>query len=531
MGRRAKFRGQWLGFICLVGLWLLGPGAWSAAAVEIAVGIVQRFGEEQDDTLTISSVSGDRLQVEIISGGTPQILETDQVTLEIGTQSLAQAELVEYIVLSDQGTFETAEDSARFWREQGVEVEITQPGRWQVWAKRDVYQTPLLRRLLLQQLREQGHTTPYLSSTVRTERAIASFVVGGYRYNRTEMTLRSGNGRFEIQENEGPKNRFAGQLRLQPNAYGTFTLVNDVDIETYLRGVVPHEIGPNAPNNAVEAQTIIARTYALRNLRRFQADNYELCATVHCQVYKGLQGTIPRIDEAIARTEGLVLTYDNKLVDALYSSTSGGVTAFFSDVWDGADRPYLRPVVDAPNAPWNIVSAPLDDEQAFRKFIDQTQGFNEVGRSPLFRWEQGATLAELTSTLQTYLERTQHPLAGIQSVQKLEIIERSPSGRILELQVTTDRGIVSLFKNEIRSALGPPRSTFFYLRPNMNGQNQLTGYTFVGGGFGHGVGMSQFGSYNLANLGWSAARILAFYYPGTTLEALNDSIVFRPENP
>ncbi|ANV90625.1 SpoIID/LytB domain-containing protein [Picosynechococcus sp. PCC 8807] len=530
MVRSAKFQGQWLGLGLWIGLGLWGPGALPGNAVEIEVGIVQRFGEEQNDTLTISSLPGDRLEVDIISGGQQQTLQTNQVTLEVAQQPLPQAELAEYIVLSDQGTFETAEDSAKFWRSLGIEVEITQPGRWQVWAKRDVYQTPLLRRLLLQELKAKGYTTPYLSSTVRTEKAIASFVVGGYRYNRANVTIRSRNGLFNVQEDGGPESRFAGELRLQSNAYGTFTLVNDVDIEVYLRGVVPHEIGPNAPDNAVEAQTIIARTYALRNLRRFEADNYELCATIHCQVYKGLQGTSPRIDQAIARTKGLVLTYNNELVDALYSSTTGGVTASFSDVWDGAERPYLKAVIDSPNPVWDLKGNSLADEQAFRKFIALNQGFNETGRT-VFRWERSATLQELATTLQTYLERTQNPLAGIQTVQKLEIKRRSPSGRVLELDVTTDRGIVKLLKNEIRSALGPPRSTLFYLQPNLNPQNQLTGYTFVGGGFGHGVGMSQYGSYNLANLGWSAARILQFYYPGTTLQPLDESIVFWRETP
>ena len=132
-----------------------------------------------------------------------------------------------------------------------------------------------------------------------------------------------------------------GNLRLQPNAYGTYTLVNTVPIETYLRGVIPHEIGPKAPFNAAKAQTIIARTYALRNVRRFQADGYQLSADTHCQVYYGLTGTTATADKAIAQTNSLVLTYQNELVDALYSSTTGGVTARFSDVWNGAERPLL----------------------------------------------------------------------------------------------------------------------------------------------------------------------------------------------
>jgi SpoIID/LytB domain protein len=111
-------------------------------------------------------------------------------------------------------------------------------------------------------------------------------------------------------------------------------------------------------------------------------------------------------------------------------------------------------------------------------------------------------------------------------------VERSPAGRILKLVVQTDQGPIELYKNEVRSAFGPPRSTLFYLEPVYGADKILKGYAFVGGGFGHGVGMSQYGSYNLANLGWSGAKILDFYYPGTQIQPLNDSIVFwQASNP
>jgi SpoIID/LytB domain protein len=94
------------------------------------------------------------------------------------------------------------------------------------------------------------------------------------------------------------------------------------------------------------------------------------------------------------------------------------------------------------------------------------------------------------------------------------------------MTIQTDKGILELHKNEVRSALGPPRSTLFYIDPIYDTNRQIQGYNFIGGGFGHGVGLSQFGSYNLARLGWSPEQILAFYYPGTTIQPLNNSIIF-----
>lgn len=510
--------------------WGFAPSA-KAEDVELEVGVVQRFGDEKTDQMTISSLNGNLLTLRFLAGNMqPQTLQTDSVKIEVSSQPLAEEEVEEHLVLSDHATFETAEDSAKKFQAQGIQVEITQPGRWQVWAKRDVYQTPLLRRLLLQSLQVRGNNTAYLATEIVKEVPRVSFVVNGFRYNRKNLEITAGNDRVRVLEGTDAKNArlYGGSLKVQPNAYGTFTLVNEVPMETYLRGVVPYEIGTGAPKSAIEAQAIIARTYALRNLRRFEADNYELCADTHCQAYYGLSGATNKTDQAIVATAGKVLTYNNELVDALYSSTTGGVTASFSDIWNGQERPYLRAVIDSPKNLWDLSQKSLEDEATFRNFINLKEGFNETGRSA-FRWNRSSSIEDLTKDLQRYLTNTKHPLANFTKIQKMEVVERSPSGRILKLVVQTDKGNVELEKTEVRSAFMPPRSTFFYLNPIYGANQTLKGYAFVGGGFGHGVGMSQYGSYNLANIGWSATEILNFYYPETEIKPLNDSIVFYRE--
>ncbi len=534
--QRKKLLGRSLGRIvlgcCLAGLGAaLAPTA-EAKDIELEVGIVQRFGEEPTDVLTIASAEGDLLTLHFLGDKQqPQTLQTSKVKLEVPRLPLQAPVVEERLVLSDHVTFETAEDSANQWKALGIEVEVTQPERWQVWAKRDVYQTPLLRRWLLQSLTAQGYEDTYLETEVLSEKPQVSFVINGDRYNQNQLEISASENlnRISVRKNNQKRRLYAGSLKVQPNAYGNFTLVNQVPLETYLRGVVPHEIGHGAPKNAAEAQTIIARTYALRNLRRFEADNYQLCADVHCQVYQGLTGTAARADRAIAATKGLVLTYENELVDALYSSTTGGVTATFSDAWNGEERPYLRALIDAPTQLWDLSKHSLADEEAFRRFISLKQGFNETGRS-VFRWNKQSSIGQLSADLRRYLKRRQHPLADFKAIESMEVTQRSPSGRILKLEVQTDQGIVELHKTEVRSAFGPPRSTLFYLEPIYGADRTLKAYAFVGGGFGHGVGLSQYGSYNLAKLGWSAEQILAFYYPGTTIQPLNDSIVFWRES-
>lgn len=506
---------------------------------ELQVGVVQRFGTKPNDELTLQATAGDRLTLAFETGGKRQSLSTSKVKVDVVMQPLPEPQVSERVVLSTHRSFESAEDSAEKWRAQGIEVEVAQPERWQVWAKRDVYSSPLLRRLLLQSLQDQGNITAYIDSQVLAEVPKASFVVDGYRYTRDQVQISSGSSLVQVTQGSKQKNKtpeqiakenqtsrlYAGTLRLQPNAYGTYTLVNQVPIETYLRGVVPHEIGPGAPQPAVEAQAILARTYALRNLRRFAIDGYELCADTQCQVYWGLTGTVPEADRAIATTRGLVLTYQNELVDALYSSTTGGITAPFSDVWNGAPRPYLRAVVDSAANIWDLSRRSLADEQNLRAFMTQRKGFNEEGWD-MFRWREESSLAQLTQDLKKYLQGNKHPLANFTTIQQIQVTGRSPAGRVQKMVAQTDLGAIELEKDDILNAFYAPNSTLFYLDPIYGANKVLKGYAFVGGGLGHGVGLSQTGSYRLGRLGWTSRQILSFYYPGTQIQPISQSLTF-----
>ena len=519
---------------------LRSAAATEAKDLELEIGIIQRLGaaplDDRDpfiDEVTIESTAEDTLQVSFPNQPQSTPIKTQAVVLQVDSQDLPQPTLSEKLILSDRSTFETAEDSANSWKKLGIAVEVAQPGRWQVWAERDVYQTPLVRRWLLDSLEDNGYDEPYLDTEILYQKPNIILEIEGKQYDYDEVEITSSKNLVRVNTTEEPQaaRLYGGSLRLQPNAHGEFTLVNQVPLETYLRGVVPYEIGASAPPQAVAAQTIIARTYALRNLRRFAVDDYQLCATVHCQVYKGLNDANPVSDRAIANTAGLVLTYDNELIDALYSSTTGGVTAGFEDTWNGEQRPYLQPVIDAPRPVWDLTKYPLNNEANFRKFISQTKGFNEAGRKGVFRWRKTRSIEDLSGDLRKYLRKTRHPLANFKTIESMQVHQRSRSGRILALNIQTDLGKLQLHKNEVRSALEPPRSTFFYLEPTYNDAKKLNGYAFIGGGFGHGVGLSQYGSYNLAKLGWSAKEILAFYYPQTEIKPLDETIVFWRDDP
>jgi SpoIID/LytB domain protein len=568
--------------ICLMGMAIKPAMAQTPPDPILDIGVVQRFGAEPEQKLMLQPLTGDRLTIRFETSGREQTINTTSpVTLAVNMQP--QAQVTERVVLSTHRSFESAEDSANQWQSKGIEVEIAQPSQWQVWAKRGTYSTPLLRRLLLENLQSNGAHTVSLETQTQQQVPKAVFEVSGYRYQRDRLEISSTNRRVYVTPNEEVSDRrlYAGTLKLQPNAYGTYTLVNQVPLETYLRGVVPHEIGSSAPTPTIEAQAVLARTYVLRNLRRFAIDNYQLCADTQCQVYEGLTGVTDNVDQAIATTRGLVLTYQNELVDALYSSTTGGITAAFSDMWNGADRPYLHPVVDSAQSLWDLDRYPLSNERNLRTFISRTQGFNEQGWDQ-FRWHRQSTLSEIATGLKQYLQNRQNPRADFTQIRQIQVAERSPGGRVQKVIVQTDRGNIELNKDEILRALYPPTSTLFYLEPiyetaiaptrtrsalpvadpqkasaldskasgladsavqpstqsrtdtsiaqaQPSQSRVIKGYAFVGGGLGHGVGMSQTGAYKLGDLGWSHAKILSFYYPGTQLQPLSDAITFWRE--
>jgi len=491
----------------------------------LKIGIVQRFGERPQDRLTLKAPSGGKLTLSFPSadGKTTQTLTSDRVVVEIASQPLSQPILEEKLVLSNHRSFENAAASAFHWGEKGIQTEISQPRRWQVWAKRDVYDSMLLRYLMFYTLRSQGNLTVQLDRRILPQKAIASFIVGDFRYNRDRLDVRSSEGIIEVsyqrENNTEIRNRsYAGSLKLQTNAHQSYTLVNNVPLETYVRGVVPHEIGYKAPYAAVQAQAILARTYVLASMHRFKVDGYELCADTQCQVYRGLEDTTELADRAITDTRGLVLTYNNRAIDALYSSTTGGITANYNDIWDGTPRPYLESVLDLANRSESQRSANVSEDKNLKSFLDRQEGFNEVGWKTI-RWRKSGTLDELQMSLKKFLRFSGDTTTNFNVIRQLEVSKRASSGRVLEMEVTTDTGKIIVKKDEIIDAFDPPDSTFFRLEPIYK-DKVLTGYTFIGGGLGHGVGMSQTGSYNLARMGWSYDRILNFYYTNVRLQKL-----------
>lgn len=275
---------------------------------------------------------------------------------------------------------------------------------------------------------------------------------------------------------------YRGAVRLWPTGNG-FTVISHVTAEEYLRSVVPEEMPSEWNPEAVKAQAVAARTFALHNRKRHSSEGYDLCATTHCQQYSGIPKEKSGSDAAIRATAGEVITYQGKLIDALFHTDSGGMTENSEDVW-GSRVPYLRAA-------------------------------SEV-HAKTYPWEKNMTAENLAQLL----ARSGKNIGSLKKVELEPYVPgknikgRTASGRVQQVRFTGTKGTAVAGGNDLRSWMGL-RSTLFDLSLRNN-------VVFIRGyGWGHGLGLSQWGAKAFAEeKGYDYAAILSHYYTGTAVKKL-----------
>jgi len=320
---------------------------------------------------------------------------------------------------------------------------------------------------------------------------------------------------------------YRGLAEVGFNSSGTLAGINELLVEEYLYGVVPRELPP-VPYGELEAQkaqAIAARTYSLSNPGKRSADGYDLLPTTSDQVYGGFEAEHPISNDAVDATRGIVATYEGKLITAVFHSTSGGFTANNEDVWTSEGTPYLRGThVAQKGNNLNYVPA-LDvyrhngDSESLREV--KTGDF-EADWSKYYRWNFEWNADEISQVLSTYFN------TEVGKVLEINVTERSSSGRAAKIEFVTENGTFYEYKDRIRWALqyinasGNPAvllSTLFIIEPVIDEETQETiGFKTHGGGWGHGVGMSQVGAVGMAVEGYTYDVILKHFYQGITLE-------------
>ncbi len=309
---------------------------------------------------------------------------------------------------------------------------------------------------------------------------------GQPRFSEVKITLPHEKGQVTFNQKS-----YRGSLHLVSTGNG-FDVRNTLPLEQYLYSVVPSEMPASWPLDALKSQAVAARTYALVDLKRSHRRGYDVAATTASQVYQGVKAEHPRSTQAVIATRGQVVTFKNEPIDAYFHSTSGGKTEFGGDLW--ANKPYLKPVKD----------------------VDQA--------SPKYIWHTQFSQQQLQQLLQSKLQ------VNVGELKSLEPATRTRGGRVKTLRIQGTRGVKTVDGAKLRSALHL-NSTFFNVG-GINAAGQLIvpdqeqiveipeTFEFAGRGWGHGMGMSQWGARQLALDGKGYREILKHYYQGVRVKKI-----------
>jgi stage II sporulation protein D len=349
-----------------------------------------------------------------------------------------------------------------------------------------------------------GRTLPWDAGQpleVHVQAGDVSFDRGDKQFRAPSLSFRPGRGGTTrvICDGSPPVDaQYPGEIEVSASRSGA-TVVNVIGLESYLRGVVPAEMPASFPMEALKAQAIAARTYALYQRDAHRAEGFDLCSGVHCQAYRGAADHA-RTNAAIRATAGEVVAYGDVLVKTVYHSTCGGSTDDGWKVWWGHALPYLRA---RPDAAW-------------------------CSRSPKYRWRREIGWQEVERSVEQNLGAVCFkPGAAVGRLLDLRIEERTSAGRARRLLVVGDTGQETVVGDSIRWLLGVGKpgpgglnSTFSTLSIENKADGNLARLVFEGRGWGHGLGMCQMGAAGRARAGQKAESILRWYYQGARVVAV-----------
>ncbi len=319
---------------------------------------------------------------------------------------------------------------------------------------------------------------------------------------------------------------YSGTLEFVLDATGHITVVNELSLENYIRGVVPSEMPASFPFEALKAQAVTARVEALAKIGlRHPVQAFDLCDDVHCQAFSGTTKHSGVTDRAVSETRGLLMVHKNKLTEAFYAGVCGGHTENNDNVWIMNAKPFLRGVPDRKR---RRSGDNLKNERNLKRWLDRKPAAfcnTTGGKIPAsvnyskkyFRWRVEYT----RSQLERIIRRKTGEAFG--NLKDLRPVERGVSGRLIQLEIVGTKRRFTIGKElAIRQALSDKTlfSASFYVEKKGQSSGLPAKFVLHGGGWGHGVGMCQVGAAVMAHRGHKFDQILTHYYQGVFLDKL-----------
>jgi stage II sporulation protein D len=278
----------------------------------------------------------------------------------------------------------------------------------------------------------------------------------------------------------GKKYRGEMEVIVNPKNPSTLHVVNEVMLEDYLKSVVPSESPSSWPVESLKAQAVAARTYAVGNWKRRESLGFDLMPTVADQMYTGIEAERASSNQAVKETTGQVLIHNGKPINALFFSCSGGYTDSASEVWNTNEYPYIQPAKD----------------------FDQN--------APKYKWEKSFTNQDIQKGLNQLGQ-------DVGEIKDIKGIEFTPQKRVKKVEITGTKGKVVVDSNKFRFAIGLNSTLWNVESSSALLKKSPSNFTFKGGGWGHGLGMSQWGANQMSQEGKKYEEILKHYYTGVEL--------------
>lgn len=277
---------------------------------------------------------------------------------------------------------------------------------------------------------------------------------------------------------EWNNNIYSGSFYILPTGTNQFSIVEYVALEEYLHGVLPYEMSPSWPVEALKAQAVAARTYTLKSIESIKNKPFDLYSDVRSQVYRGTGKRHDNVTRAVDETKGQVLTYQDKLFYTYYHANCGGSTDDVSS-WHFSTKS-IKPLSGA--------SCKFDTH------------------SKSYSWNMTVP----TSKVEKYAQSV--GLRG--ALKNIKIVRKTVTGRATNLTITTSKGSKTVPCGQFRLATGIRSCKITRLNVTTKGVQ------FSGKGYGHGIGMCQDGAYGMAKQNHNYKQILKHYYPGASLEKI-----------
>jgi SpoIID/LytB domain protein len=459
------------------------------------IGLKQYLGGENDSFSKKKNINftTDKGFINLVSSNGFKY-KSKQINISWADMPIKNLKTIERIVFGPFASYESAKKTADILEDKGFETTVAYPKNWEVWIpfEDDLPEFELKNKIFRKVKKIQ--ITPVL----RGDHGVIKLQGTINIYAKEEIKINGVN--------------FGKNFYLVEDAYGTWTLVQKIQFDDYLAGVLPYEIGPSSPLEALKAQAVIARTWGIFNSDRFNMDKYHLCITTQCQVYKPSKNKDKNVQKAIEATSNLILTYENQPINAFYHGSNGGVSATASESWQIQDYFYFNSIIDGSKSLNEIIKLPIASESDLNNLLDLDKQEFYGNDHSLFRWNKKiSSLLIKEKLIKNKLMEMNEKVLGLNS------LERGSSGRVTKLEILTNKNNKSivLVKDDIRRVLSFIPSNLFTI-------NKLSDDLWLlrGGGFGHGVGLSQSGAIEMAKLGFSYEQILKHYYRDAKLKKI-----------